>query len=303
MLITEKKPNSLKLHLWTLPRWFVAPFVGITAILGAWQAGGLTMNSWLGVLAALLIMAGGHSFNSFLDYAWTGLDKGEPEERSAGKAYTGAQSLLAAGEISLKEVLINALLWYLLAAVILVYLAVKAGWPVLLVGSLGMLVTFWYSQAKFNWTHELALGIGIGPLPALAGLLATSSSSAWIEGVLVGIPSALIIAFAGLALDEWPDAEANLNKGVKSLAYKVWENGFSLELYIIAWIMFIFIYQIFLIVIGIFQPLTGISFLVFPPLLGSLVFLKKNLRQAAVVIIILAAAYLALILVGQIVRI
>ncbi len=84
MIETEARINSIKLHLWTLPRWFAAPFFGSSAILGALMAGGMTFNSWLGVIAVLFIMAGGHSFNSFLDYAWTGLDKGEkgrPERR------------------------------------------------------------------------------------------------------------------------------------------------------------------------------------------------------------------------------
>ena len=258
------------------------------------------MNSWLGVTAAILIMAGGHSFNSYLDYAWTGLDKGGEEERSSEKAYTGAQNLLARGLVSLKEIMINALVWYFLALAVLIYLALEVGWPILAVGIPGMLITFWYSRAKFNWTHEIALGFGMGPLPALAGMFATSSSPPWIEGILIGLPSALILAFAGLALDEWPDAEANLKKGVKSLAYKVWEYGFSLELYIISWMMFIFIYQIFLIAIGIFKPLTGISLVMFLPLMGSMIFLKKHLRKAAVYIIFFAALYLILILAGQI---
>ena len=80
MLIEQFRPNYFKLHFWTLPRWFAAPFFGMAAILGALLAGGLTINSWLGVLASLLIMAGGHSFNSFLDYNWTGLDKGRLQD-------------------------------------------------------------------------------------------------------------------------------------------------------------------------------------------------------------------------------
>ena len=300
MVELENKPDMLKLHLWTLPRWFAAPFFGLTALLGALVAGGPTLNSWIGVIGSLLVMAGGHSFNSFLDYAWTGLDKGEVEDRSAEKKYTGAQNLLAAGLVSLKAVLFNALAWYLLALIPLVYLAINVGWPVLLVGGLGMLVTFWYSKAKFNWTHELALGMGVGPLAALTGMFATNADPPWVQGILVGIPSAIILSFAGLALDEYPDAEANLKKGVKSLAYKVWEYGFSLELYIISWMMFLFIFQIFLIVIGTLKPLTGLSFLMVLPIMASMVFLKKDLNKTAFYIIIFAALYLILLVVGQV---
>ena len=299
MVSLEAKPNRFILHLWTLPRWFAAPFFGLTVVLGALLAGGLNVNSWIGIVAGLLIMAGGHSFNSFLDYSWTGLDKGEKENRSAEKNYTGAQSLLANEVISPTEVLLNAIIWYILALVPLIYLALNVGWAILPVGAAGMLVTFWYSKAKFNWTHELALGIGVGPLAALTGMYATTPDPRWIHGILVGIPSAIILSFAGLALDEYPDAEANLKKGVKSLAYKVWEYGFSLELYIITWMMFLFIFQIFLIDIGIFKPLTGISFLMVLPITASMVFLNKHFNKTAFYIIIFAALYMALLVIGQ----
>src|SRR5450759_2441548 len=97
--------RKLKAHLWTLPRWFAAPFFGSTLLLGAVLAGDISANSWWALVAGLLIMAGGHSFNSYLDYAWTGIDKGEVEERSAEKAYTGGQNLLANGIVSQREVL------------------------------------------------------------------------------------------------------------------------------------------------------------------------------------------------------
>src|SRR5512143_2815759 len=107
--------TKLKAHLWTLPRWFAAPLFGSSAVLGALLAGGMTLNSWLGVIGTLLIMAGGHSFNSFLDYSWTGLDKGEVAERSAEKDYAGGQSVIAAGAVTPREVAFNALTWYALA--------------------------------------------------------------------------------------------------------------------------------------------------------------------------------------------
>jgi 1,4-dihydroxy-2-naphthoate octaprenyltransferase len=289
----------LKLHLWTLPRWFAAPFFGLTIVLGALLAGGPTANSWIGLVAGLLVMAGGHSFNSYLDYAWTGLDKGEIESRSAEKDYTGAQNLLATGAISTRAVLANALVWYALALIPLVYLAFTVGWPVLLVGILGMVVTFWYSKAKFNWTHELALATGAGPLAALTGLYATAAPVPWVQGILVGVPSAIILSFVGLAVDEYPDAEANLKKGVKSIAYKVWEYGYSLELYVTGWMLFLFIYQVFLISIGIFRPLTGLGLLMVLPVTASLVFLKKYFHRAAVFIIFFAALYLLLVTIGQ----
>jgi 1,4-dihydroxy-2-naphthoate octaprenyltransferase len=300
MLIEQIQPGFLKLHLWTLPRWFAAPFFGIAAILGALLAGGLTLNSWLGVIASLFIMAGGHSFNSLLDYSWTGLDKGRLKDRSAEKDYTGGQSLLATNLLSSKAVLINALSWYLAGSILIVYLARQNGWPIILIGLLGMLITFWYSRAKFNWTHELALATGIGPLPALMGMFATNPNPLWPQGILASLPVGILISFAGLALDEWPDAEANLKKGVKSIAYKVWEFGVSIEWYISSWLLFNFVFQILLITLKIYKPLTGITFITWPLFLAGLVFLKKDFNKATNAIILVAVLYFILLVIGQI---
>ena len=291
--------SKVKAHLWTLPRWFAAPFFGSAIVLGALLAGGMTLNSWLGVIAGLLVMAGGHSFNSLLDYAWTGLDKGTAEERSAEKDYCGGQSVLAEGAVTTREVALNAVVWYLLAAIPIVYLAVRVGWGVLLVGLLGMLVTFWYAKAKFNWTHELALGVGCGPLAVLLGMYSTVSNPPWHKGILASVPFAIMLSFAGLALDEWPDAEANLKKGVKSVAYKVWESGLPLEWYLTSWFLFMFLYQSLLIAIGIIAPLTALSFLAWPFLIGTLVVHRKDFRRMARMIVVFGALYHVLIAVGQ----
>jgi len=291
--------GKIAAHLWTLPRWFAAPFFGSAIVLGALLAGGMSANSWLGVLAGVLIMAGGHAFNSVLDYAWTGLDKGRMEDRSAEKDYCGGQSLLAKGVVSVREAVANAAFWYVLAAVPLIYLTLRVGWPVLIVGILGMLVTVWYAKGKFNWTHELSLGTGAGPLAVLLGMYSTSPYPPWREGLIASVPFAILISFGGLALDEWPDAEANLKKGVKSVAYKVWETGVTLEWYLSSWFIFMFVYQTMLIAIGIIVPLTALSFFAWPFMIGAMVFTRKDFKKAAAVIVAAAAAYDVLLALGQ----
>jgi 1,4-dihydroxy-2-naphthoate octaprenyltransferase len=291
--------KKLKVHLWTLPRWFATPLFGAPAVLGGLLAGGMTVNSWIGVIAALLVMAGGHSFNSFLDYAWTGLDKGKLEERSAEKDYAGGQSVIATGLVSVREVAINAIVWYILALIPLIYMAINGSWPILIIGILGMLMTFWYAKAKFNWTHELALGIASGPMPLLMGMFATSISPPWVTGLVASIPFFILPAFIGLALDEYPDAEANLKKGVKSVSYKVWEYGISLEWYLSSWILFMCLYHIFLIAIGILAPLSAIAFLGFPFFMVFIVLLRKDFRKWAGITVFTGVTYPILLVIGQ----
>jgi 1,4-dihydroxy-2-naphthoate octaprenyltransferase len=290
---------KLKTHLWTLPRWFAAPFFGGPVVLGALLAGGPNASSWLGLAAALLVMAGGHSFNSLLDYSWTGLDRGDVASRSAEKAYTGGQSVIARGIVSPKEVALNASLWYLLALAPLVYLALNVGWRALLIGLLGMSVTFFYARSKFNWTHETVLGAATGPISVLAGMFATSPSPPWVTGLIVSVPAAILPAFAGLALDEWPDAEANLKKGVRSLAYKVWENGVALEWYLSSWFLFMYLYQLFLITTGRLAQMTAITLLCWPFFIASMVMLKADFKKWAGLMAMVGLSYPVLLAVGQ----
>jgi 1,4-dihydroxy-2-naphthoate octaprenyltransferase len=292
--------RTLRIHLWTLPRWFAAPFFALSALMGSVLAGGPTGTSWVGMASLLLIMAGANSFNSFLDYAWTSLDKGDPGERSSEKTYTSAQNLVAKGGVSLRSIVVNALSWYVLAFGVLLYLAFQIGWPVLVIGCLGMLVTFWYSRGKLNWTHELALWTGVGPVSALVGMFATNPDASWARGILGGIPFGIVLSFCGLALDEWPDAEADLKKGVKSLIHTMWEVGVSLEWYLTAWLSFLLLYQVLLITLQIYKPLTAITFLTWPAFLACVVFLKRDFPKATRALILLAVLYGVMLTAGQV---
>lgn len=289
---------KLKLHLWTLARWFATPFFGSSILIGAYIAGGITPTAWAGLAAGLLVMAGGHSFNTFLDYQ-TGLDKGTEVERSAEKDYTGGQSVIATGIASKGEVLVNALGYYALSAIPVSYLGFTIGAPVIIVWIAGMLITFWYSWGKFNWTHELSLFMGTGPLAALIGAFSVVPEFNW-RSIVASVPIGIALSYLGLAFDEWPDAGANLQKGVKSLAYKVWEYEFDLNQYLLAWLFFIFILHLFFIQISLYQPLTALGFAIFPPVLGCMVFLKKSFRKAAGIFILFAMMYPILLLVGMV---
>jgi 1,4-dihydroxy-2-naphthoate octaprenyltransferase len=274
-------------------------------------AGGLRGNSWIALVGGLCIMAGGHSFNSYLDYAWTGIDKGKVEDRSAEKAYTGGQNLLAKGVVSQREVLANALGWYAVSLIPIIYLSVKVGWGVLVVSILSMLITFWYSWGKFNWTHELSLGVGAGPLSVLLGMYGTTAHPNVAAGLMAGVPCAIILCFAGLALDEWPDAEANLKKGVKSIAYYVWYASISLESYLGIWFVFMYLFQFSLIFRGILAYQTMWTFILVPFFMALFVLMRsKDLKEkgdaagfkkAAGIFVAVGALYPVLLLVGQII--
>jgi hypothetical protein len=90
-----------------------------------------------------------------------------------------------------------------------------------------------------------------------------------------------------------------LKKGVKSISYKVWEYGISLEWYVSSWLLFMFLYQVFLISIGMLKPLTAISFVTWPFLISFLVLSRKNFRFWARMFVLVGVLYPALLALGQ----
>jgi len=295
---------KLKAHLWTLGRFFALPFFGVTLLCGAVIAGGSLgdLNVWLAFIAVTFVMAGGHSFNTLLDTEWTKLDKGE--DTSVSKGYAAGTNVINSGILTAREVLANALTWYAIGTIFLAILAARTTPMVFIPGVIGMLVTFWYSKSKFTtWSHELALASG-PLLAAVMGALSTGSGE-WVNSFLVALPIVLIFSYAGLALDEFPDAEANLKKGVKSLPYKVWEFGFDLSSYLLFWFFLAYLVQVFYITVNILVPLTGLTFILLPLLIGLCVYLKgaytrpDTFKKFALAIVVTAACYPILLLVGQ----
>jgi 4-hydroxybenzoate polyprenyltransferase len=310
-------PLSTKLKAWlfTLERYFALPFFGGSLFLGvALNHGNFgSLNVWLAFIVGIALMCGGHVWNSVLDYAWVKLDKGEVEDRSAEKTYTGGQNLIENKIVSVRETAIVAVVWDIIAFIIAGYLISRGvSWLFIIFVVIGALIPFWYSVSKFNYTHELCLGIACGPLPAIIGSLAVNGSPPWVNVLLVSIPCAIVLSFAGLALDEFPDASANLKKGVKSLAYEVWkwsdwiptigEKSLStLQWYLTGWFLFMFFYQGLLIQLNILKPLTGLAFLTFPFLMACMLKMTSNFKKWAAIIVIVGALYVILLLVGQIV--
>jgi 4-hydroxybenzoate polyprenyltransferase len=300
--------NKLKIHLIQLPRWFAAPFFGASILLGVVLAGGTfhSLKTWLVLIAGLFVMAGGHSFNSYLDYAWTGLDKGEVEDRSAEKGYTGGQNLLGKGLVSEREVFANALGWMIASGVVLRFGVMdgrSTNWWLWVVWLLGNMVTCWYSVAKMTWTHELALGTAVGPLAVLLGMFGVNPHPPVMAGIICSVPAAVVLAFIGLPFDEWPDAEANLKKGAKSIAFMVWKYSEGkvegLWWYCSSWVAFMMAYQVFLISTGYLKPMTGLAFIPLVGITPALLLCKVNFQKAMLTIVPLGALYAILLLVGQ----
>jgi len=266
--------DKLKAHLITLPRWF-ALISAVSAIV----LGGIVSNAdfipiLLASISGLFIMASGHSFNTLLDYEWTKFDRGQEHERSKRKEYTVGQQPIAAGILSSKEVLVNALGWLLLAAIPAVFLP-RAIW---LPWILGTLVTFWYAPAKKLWHPEVPLGFGFATFGVWLGMASSGSITFW-QGFLVSLP--LVMLWGGLAehIDQWTDWEPNWPKGGRSLGMLIGRLGIPLRWSITWGMSIVYLLQIFLISIGLLAPSTALTFLAVVPITVCAILIDTNLKK------------------------
>lgn len=303
--------TKLKVHLITLPRWFALPFFCGSALIGSLLAGGSIggLNTWLGFILVAFLMACGHSQNSYWDW-YVGLDRGE--DRSAEKTYTGGCGVISQKLVTADEVIFNSTIWFVLSMAVAIILSIRVNSSYIFIPMLvGLFIPVMYTKGKFSWYHETALAMGV-TLAAILGMFAVNPSPYWWKGLIVCLPIAVLLSFCGLAIDEYPDAEANLKKGVKSTSYKVWEYGFDLSTYLMLWIVAIYAFQVFLMTINFLNPLSMISFILFPIFLSEVVTLKKasddfrktkvvdSFNKVAVKVVLTAAIYPVLILIGQV---
>jgi len=137
------------------------PCVVCAVLLGCSLGGSLSWLSVIVVLAAIFQMAYSHSFNTLLDYSWTGFDKGVEDERSKGKVYTKGQQAIAAGKLSPKGVLANGLVYLAISAIFIGIVAWQVSPVIWIIWGITALCTFWYSWGKLYYNCEIALGMAL----------------------------------------------------------------------------------------------------------------------------------------------
>jgi len=270
------KRVSLKIHI-GLGRFFALPACACAVLLGIALGGHWSWISAMVVLGAIFQMAYSHSFNTLLDYSWTGFDKGTEEERSKGKVYTKGQQAIAAGQLSARGVLVNGLVYLAISAIFIGIVAWKVSPIIWVIWGLTALVTFWYSWGKLHWNCELALGIGFGPLAVMLGM-ASQPNPNFLVAFLAGIPFLILWGYGAETIDQWTDAEPNWPRGLRNFGALLWKNNISVVMFLVWLLTITFLSQLFLTVGGILAPLTALSVISFIPFSFCLLYLEKDLK-------------------------
>lgn len=279
--------DKIKAHI-GLGRFFALPAAACAVLLGIALGGHWSWLSVMVVLAAVFEMAYAHSFNTLLDYSWTGLDKGAEDERSKGKVYTKAQQPIAAGKLTPKAVLANGLVYLAISAVFVGIVAVKVSPVIWAIWALGALMTFWYSWGKLHYQCELALGVGFGPVACMMGM-ASQPNPDFLLAFLAGIPFLILWGFAAEFVDQATDAEPNWPRGLRNLGALAWKNNVSIPLFVSFLFIMAYVAQMFLIIGGVLAPLTGLSLVAFPTIAYGLLIMGNDFNRVGIILLLLSA--------------
>jgi 1,4-dihydroxy-2-naphthoate polyprenyltransferase len=210
-----KRKNSFSLKTWLLearPQYLLLP-VTLT-ILGtstAWYDGAFNIIYALLVLLGLLLT---HSsvniLNDYVDYK-SGVDM-----RTLRTPFSGGSGMLPSKRLTPGQVLWYGVVCLILAVPIGVFFIIVQGWQLLpLIGVAGICILLYTPVILKTPFPEWSPGLGLGVLPVLGAYFAQTGYYS-LSAVAVAVPAGLLVSNL-LLLNEFPDAEADVTAGRKTL--------------------------------------------------------------------------------------
>jgi 1,4-dihydroxy-2-naphthoate octaprenyltransferase len=204
------KPGQLKLWI----RAMRAPFfqaVMIPAVLGttvAWYRTGVFHLGYflLAFLGVVFIHAGTNLANEYFDH------KSEADDiNKEFTAFSGGSRVIQEGLISPKGIYKACLLFFGLGTLVGLYLVWVRGWPLLVIGAVGLLSGYFYTglpiKVGYRGFGELLVGLNCGPLVVL-GAYYVQAKSFSLETFVASVPVGLLIV-AVLYINQFPDYHAD----------------------------------------------------------------------------------------------
>ncbi len=162
-------------------------------------------------LGAAFLHFGANIANDYYDH------KSGNDEANVGfiRPFSGGSRLIQEGLLSPKQVLMAAVLFYVGAFAVGLYLTWAVGWGIVLFGLIGILGGFFYTAPPFKLGYrglgEIVIGINFGVLCVLGGYYVQVQRVSW-EAFLISLPMAFLI-MAVLWINQFPDFEADRQVG------------------------------------------------------------------------------------------
>ena len=166
-------------------------------------------------ISAFLLVVVGVTINHFglnmIDDAFDYLHFVDQSEMKEKNPYTGGSGVITQGLLSVRQVIIGAVLCFIITIVIGCYLTVAKGWPVLAFGVFGLLNSIFYTTppVKFGYRGfgELSLLINFGPIIGLGSYYVQTGNLA-MEPLLVSLVLGCMM-WSMIIINEIPDYDSD----------------------------------------------------------------------------------------------
>jgi len=208
--------KSIRIH------FFTASFVPFFIAIAIAHEKGADFNLWYLFLAAIgvfFIHAGINVIDDYGDHL-----SGNDEANINASKFSGGSSTIQSKLITPNQMLIIAIISFLLGALIGLYLNFKlAGNTILFLGLLGIFISIFYSLKPFKFSYrglsEFLCGIGFGPI-ILLGTYYVITESITLVSVLASIVPGILLVLL-LYVNEYPDYEADKLSNKKTLVVRL----------------------------------------------------------------------------------
>lgn len=187
--------------------------------------------------------------DDYFDYKYS-VDHLKPGEKNP---YTGGSGTLTSGLIMPKAMFRMFALFYLITAIIGIYLTLERGLPILALGLFGMFCSIFYTAPPVSFSHhgfgELGLLINFGTTIGL-GSYFVQAQHFTLEAFLATLPCGIML-FSMIVINEIPDLEEDKKAGKLTLVARYGRRA-GIKLYVLSWAI------TYLIILG------GVAFRVLP---------------------------------------
>lgn len=213
-VLTGAKPWLLATRPWSFPASVVPMLVGAALAYanGSFNVGLL----FLTLAGGLLFHVGANLFNTYFDY-----------RRGVDIAKDADDRTLVDGMLPSSQVAWAAASCFVLGSAAGVALSATAGWPIVVLGAVGLFLAFFYTAGPFGYKYRALGDVGIflsfGPLLVLGAYLAQREDFAFTP-LLFSLPIGLFID-AILHANNLRDTEADARAGAHTLAHTLGPAG------------------------------------------------------------------------------
>jgi 1,4-dihydroxy-2-naphthoate octaprenyltransferase len=212
-----------------LRRWVIAgrpwsfpastmPVVFGTSLAAVIGGAPLAWGRFLLALAAMIILHAAANVTSDVHDFQRGLDRD----------ITPVSGAVVRGWLTTSQATTGGTLLFLSGALIGFFLVLRTGWPLLIIGAVGLPIGIFYPFLKYRAFGDLAVFLNFGILGSLGAWTVQTGHLSWIPAVWT-IPMALLVS-AILHANNWRDSISDTEKRVTTVASLLGDSG-SLRYY------------------------------------------------------------------------